>query len=140
GMGFVARSLQAARRVPIVFAIVSDPVGAGFVDSLAKPGGNATGFMTFEPGISAKWLELLKEFVPDMKRTAVLRDPTITAGIGMWGAIQAGGPAPGGGLRPLHVRPPPPVERPRPDLPRHSKPRPIVARKGLARPLPPSAH
>src|SRR5262249_56211370 len=100
GMGFVARSLQAARRVPIVFAIVSDPVGAGFVDSLAKPGGNATGFMTFEPGISAKWLELLKEFVPDMKRTAVLRDPTFTAGVWMWSPVSARGPPPGGGFGP----------------------------------------
>ena len=103
--------LQATRSVPIVFAIVPDPVGAGFVDSLAKPGGNATGFMTFEPGISAKWLELLKELVPGMRRTAVLRDPTITAGIGMWSAIQAVSPSLGVELRPIDVRNASEIER-----------------------------
>jgi putative ABC transport system substrate-binding protein len=103
--------LQATRSVPIVFAIVPDPVGAGFVDSLAKPGGNATGFMTFEPGISAKWLELLKELVPGMRRAAVIRDPTITAGIGMWSAIQAVAPSLGVEVRPIDVRNASEIER-----------------------------
>ncbi|HEY0568282.1 MAG TPA: ABC transporter substrate binding protein, partial [Xanthobacteraceae bacterium] len=67
--------LQATRTVPIVFVIVADPVGAGFVESLARPGGNITGFMLFEYGISGKWLELLKEIAPRVTRAAVLRDP-----------------------------------------------------------------
>jgi putative ABC transport system substrate-binding protein len=96
--------LQTTRSIPVVFAIVPDPVGAGYVHSLAKPGGNATGYMTFEPGISAKWLELLKQLVPGMQRTAVLRDPTITAGIGMWSALQAVAPTLGVELRPIDVR------------------------------------
>jgi putative ABC transport system substrate-binding protein len=80
---------QASRTVPIVFVQVPDPVGAGFVESLARPGGNATGFTTFEYGIGAKWLELLKEIAPGVKRAAVLRDPTNPAGSGQWGAIQS---------------------------------------------------
>ena len=72
--------LQATRTVPIVFVNVADPVGAGFVDSLSRPGGNATGFLQFEYGLSAKWLELLKEIAPGVTRAAVLRDPAITAG------------------------------------------------------------
>jgi hypothetical protein len=99
-MAIAAGDPQRANR----FCDRPDPVGAGFVDSLAKPGGNATGFMTFEPGISAKWLELLKELVPGMRRTAVLRDPTITAGIGMWSAIQAVSPSLGVELRPQRIR------------------------------------
>ena len=79
--------------VPIVFAIVADPVGAGFVDSLARPGGNATGFILFDYGIGAKWLEVLKEIAPNTTRAAVLRDPNITAGIGQWGAIQSVSPS-----------------------------------------------
>ena len=73
--------LQTTRTIPIVFVTVPDPVSAGFVDSLARPGGNATGFTVFEYGISAKWLELLKEMMPSVKRAAVLRDAAITAGI-----------------------------------------------------------
>ena len=72
--------LQATRTVPIVFTLIPDPVGAGFVESLARPGGNATGFMQFEYGMSAKWLELLKEIAPGVTRAAVLRDPTIPPG------------------------------------------------------------
>jgi putative tryptophan/tyrosine transport system substrate-binding protein len=85
----LAPLLQASRTVPIVFAIVADPVGAGFVDSLARPGGNATGFSTFDYSISAKWLELLKEIAPSVKRVAVLRDPALTLGTAQFAAIQA---------------------------------------------------
>ena len=74
--------------MPIVFAAVVDPVGAGFVDSLAHPGGNATGFMLFEFSMSGKWLEMLKEIAPGVTRVAVIRDPALTAGGGQLGAIQ----------------------------------------------------
>src|SRR5204862_6242587 len=87
GSAVVAPLLQATRAIPIVFTLVPDPVGAGFVTSLARPGGNATGFMLFEYGISAKWLELLKQIAPGVRRAAVLRDPAITTGIGQFGAI-----------------------------------------------------
>src|SRR5215510_4566564 len=80
---------QESRTVPIVFTQVPDPIGAGFVDSLARPGGNATGFTTFEYGFGAKWLELLKQIAPGVKQVAVLRDPTNPAGSGQWGAIQS---------------------------------------------------
>ena len=85
--------LQATRSVPIVFTNVPDPVGAGFVGSLARPGGNATGFLQFEYGMSGKWLELLKEIAPGVTRVAVLRDPALSAGIGQFGAIQAVAPS-----------------------------------------------
>jgi len=78
---------HASRTLPVVFAGVSDPVGAGLVDSLARPGGNATGFI-FEYSLSGKWVELLKQIAPDVKRVAVLRDPAIPAGIGQFSAIQ----------------------------------------------------
>ncbi len=85
----VAALQQASRSAPIVFANVIDPVGAGFVASLAQPGGNATGFTAFEYGISGKWLELLKEIAPHMTRAVVLRDPALAAGIGQFAAIQS---------------------------------------------------
>ncbi len=85
--------LQATRTVPIVFAYTADPVGAGFVESLARPGGNATGFLQFEYGLSGKWLELLKEIAPGVTRAAVLRDPAISSGIGQWGVIQTAAPS-----------------------------------------------
>jgi putative tryptophan/tyrosine transport system substrate-binding protein len=88
----VATVQQATRTVPIVFGGVIDPVGAGLVDSLARPGGNTTGFTVFEYAIAAKWLELLKEVAPRVTRAAVLRDPTIAAGIGQFAAIQATAP------------------------------------------------
>jgi ABC-type uncharacterized transport system substrate-binding protein len=88
----VAAVQQATRTVPIVFGGVIDPVGAGLVDSLARPGGNTTGFTAFEYSIGAKWLELLKEVAPRITRAAVLRDPTIAAGIGQFAAIQATAP------------------------------------------------
>src|SRR6516165_11047274 len=83
---------QATRTVPIVFAGVVDPVAAGFVDSLARPGGNTTGFAQFEYSMGAKWLELLKEIAPNVTRAAVLRDSTLASGIGQFAAIQAVGP------------------------------------------------
>jgi putative tryptophan/tyrosine transport system substrate-binding protein len=90
--------------VPIVFVIVPDPVGAGFVDSLARPGGNATGFINFEYSISAKWLELLKQIAPGVTRVAVLRDPAISTGIGQFGAVQSVAPSLGVEVSPVNVR------------------------------------
>ncbi len=92
GSSSVAALQQATRTVPIVFALVSDPVGAGFVDSLPRPGGNATGFTNFEYVISAKWLELLKQIAPGLTRVAVLRDSAIAAGAGQLGAMQSVAP------------------------------------------------
>ena len=106
-----AALLQATRSVPIVFTNVPDPVGAGFVDSLARPGGNATGFMQFEYGMSGKWLELLKEIAPGVARAAVLRDPAIAAGLGQFGAIQAVAPSLGIEVSPVNVRDAPEIER-----------------------------
>jgi putative ABC transport system substrate-binding protein len=103
--------LQATRTVPIVFTQTNDPVGAGYVDSLARPGGNATGFTNMEYGTSGKYLELLKEIAPRMARAAVLRDPTIPQGIGQFGAIQAVAPSFGVELRPIDVRDAPEIER-----------------------------
>jgi putative tryptophan/tyrosine transport system substrate-binding protein len=103
--------LQATRTVPIVFVIVPDPVGAGFVDSLAHPGGNATGFLMFEYFISGKWLELLRHIAPDVTRVAVIRDPAITAGIGQFAAIQSVAPSFGVELSPVNVREPGEIER-----------------------------
>ena len=88
----VSALLKATRTVPIVFTNVVDPVGAGFVESLARPGGNATGFVSVEYSLSAKWLELLKEIAPRVTRVAVVRDPDISAGIGQFGAIQTAAP------------------------------------------------
>jgi putative tryptophan/tyrosine transport system substrate-binding protein len=95
---------RATRTVPIVFVLVPDPVGGGFVESLARPGGNITGFSPWEYGIGAKWLELLKQIAPSVRRVAVLRDAAITAGIGLWGAIQSVSPSFGVELRPIDVR------------------------------------
>ena len=96
--------LEATRTVPIVFVAVIDPVGAGFVASLARPGGNATGFLAFEYGLSGKWLELLQQISHGVKRVAVLRDPTIASGIGQFGAIQSTAPSLGLEVSPINVR------------------------------------
>ncbi len=102
---------QATRTVPIVFAQVPDPVGSGFVASLARPGGNATGFTQFEFGMSGKWLEVLKEIAPRVTRAAVLRDPADPAGIGQFGAIQIAAPSFGIEVRPVDVRDAGEIER-----------------------------
>jgi putative tryptophan/tyrosine transport system substrate-binding protein len=94
---------QATRSVPLVFVQVTDPVGAGFVASLARPGGNATGFTLFEFGVSAKWLELLKQMDPRLTRVAVLRDPSSSTGIGQFAAMQGVAPALGVELSPIGV-------------------------------------
>jgi ABC-type uncharacterized transport system substrate-binding protein len=103
--------LQATRRVPIVFTTILDPVGAGFVESLARPGGNATGFIAFEYGLSGKWLELLKQIAPSLIRVAVLRDPATAAGIGQFAAIQSVAPSFGVELRPIDMREVSEIER-----------------------------
>jgi putative ABC transport system substrate-binding protein len=104
GSTMVGPLQQMTRTLPIVFVQVSDPVGAGFVQSLARPGGNTTGFSAFEYGTSGKWLELLKEIAPRVRRAAVLRDSTIAAGSGQLGAIQSAAPSLGVELSPISVR------------------------------------
>ena len=111
GAAAVGPVLQATRTVPIVFVIVPDPVGAGFVDSLARPGGNATGFINFEYSVGAKWLELLKAVAPSVTRVAVLRDAFITAGTGQFGAIQSAAPSVGVEVSPVNVRDAGEIER-----------------------------
>jgi putative tryptophan/tyrosine transport system substrate-binding protein len=109
--GVLAAMLQATRTIPIVFTSILDPVGSGLVDSLARPGGNATGFMLFEYGISGKWLDLLKQFAPQVTRVAVVRDPSGAAGIGQLGALQAAAAPLGIELRPIDSRDPADFER-----------------------------
>ena len=109
--GAVAALLQATRTIPIVFATVVDPVGAAFVASLARPGGNATGFTSFEYAFGGKWLELLKEIAPGVKRAAVLRESGTAVGPAQFGAIQAVAPSLGVDLRPVDTRDPGEIER-----------------------------
>ena len=111
GTSTMAPLLQEARTVPIVFVNVADPVGAGFVDSLARPGGNTTGFLQFEYALSAKWLELLKEVAPNLTRAAILRDPAITAGIGQFAIIQSVAASVGVEVSPVSVRDAAEIER-----------------------------
>jgi putative ABC transport system substrate-binding protein len=112
GSGATMSSLtQATRTVPIVFVVVPDPVGAGFVRNLERPGGNATGFMLFEYSMSAKWLELLKQIASRVTRAVILRDPSDPAGIGQFSAIQIAAPSFGIEVHPIDVRDPTEIER-----------------------------
>ena len=111
GASTVGPLLQATRTVPIVFPIVVDPVAAGFVDSLARPGGNATGFLLFEYSLAGKWLELLKQIAPRVTRVAVLRDAAIATGPAQFGVIQAVAPSLGVEVNPLNVRDAGEIER-----------------------------
>src|SRR5262245_27686415 len=112
GGSTIAPLLEATHTVPIVFTITADPVGNGFVDSLARPGGNVTGFMSFEYGLSGKWLDLLKEIAPSLTRAAVLRDPAIPTGIGQFAVIQALAPPLGLDVSSINVvRDPREIER-----------------------------
>jgi ABC-type uncharacterized transport system substrate-binding protein len=107
----VAALQPATRSVPIVFVLVSDPIAAGFVDSLSRPGGNITGFMNFEYGISAKWLELLKEIAPRVTRVAVIRELSSPSGVGQLGALQSVAPSFGVELIPIGTRDAGEIER-----------------------------
>jgi putative ABC transport system substrate-binding protein len=95
--------LQETRTVPIIFAIVADPVGSGYVASLSRPGGNASGFMQFDNSLSGKWLELLKQIAPNVTRVAVLWDPTVPSAIGQFAVIQSVAPSLGVDVRPINV-------------------------------------
>ena len=110
GLG-LERLLQATRVVPIVFAVVPDPLGSGFIESLSRPGGNATGFLMFEYSLSGKWVELLKEIAPDLTRAAVLRDPAIAAGTGQFAVIQSVAPSRGLEVIPINMRDVAQIER-----------------------------
>ncbi len=107
----VAPLMQESRTIPIVFTLVADPVGAGYVRNLARPGGNVTGFTNFEYSIGGKWLELLKEIAPSVKRVAVLRESFVASGPGQFGAIQAAAQSLGVELRPVDLRDPGEIER-----------------------------
>jgi putative ABC transport system substrate-binding protein len=111
GTSAVGPLLQATRTVSIVFVGVTDPVGAGFVDSLARPGGNVTGFMQFEYGLTAKWLELLKQIAPRVTRAAVLRNPAVTSGIGQFAVIQYVASSVGVEVSPADLRDPGEIDR-----------------------------
>jgi putative tryptophan/tyrosine transport system substrate-binding protein len=111
GTSTVRPLLLATRTIPIVFPIAGDPVGAGLVESLARPGGNTTGFMTLEYSLSGKWLELLKQIAPDTTRAAILRDPTQGAGTGLFAAIQAVAPSLRVEVSPVDMRAADQIER-----------------------------
>jgi putative ABC transport system substrate-binding protein len=111
GAATVAPLLQVTRTVPIIFAGVVDPVGAGFVDTLARPGGNATGFILFEYSLGGKWLELLKQIAPGVTRAAVIRDAALSLGTGQFGAIQSVAPSLGMEVSPINLRDVPEIEQ-----------------------------
>jgi putative ABC transport system substrate-binding protein len=111
GAASVGPLLQVTLTVPIVFPFVGDPVGAGFVDSLARPGGNATGLMTYEYSLSGKWLALLREIAPNVSRAAVFRDPADPSGVAQFGVIQAAAPPLGIEVVPVNVRDADEIER-----------------------------
>ena len=123
---------QASATIPIVFVNLADPVGAGFVQSLAHPGGNATGFTNFEYSVSGKWVELLKQIIPQMTRIAVIRDPASAAGIGQFSAIQSVAQPLGIELTPLSVRDPAELERAIADFARPGKAGLVVTSSGTA--------
>jgi putative ABC transport system substrate-binding protein len=102
--GTTGPTLQATRTVPIVFTVTGDPVGSGFVASLSRPGGNATGFTNFEFSLSAKWVELLKQIAPGVTRAAVIRDPTIASGPAQFAVIQSVAPSVGVEVSPINLR------------------------------------
>ncbi|HYC18988.1 MAG TPA: ABC transporter substrate-binding protein [Pseudolabrys sp.] len=104
GSSAVGPMQQATNTIPIVFPVSGDPVAAGFVESLARPGGNITGFALFEYSIGAKWLELLKQMVPRLMQAAVLQQPGLPGALGQFGAIQSAGPTLGVEVKPLNVR------------------------------------
>jgi ABC-type uncharacterized transport system substrate-binding protein len=124
--------LQATRTIPIVFTLTQDPVGAGFVVSLARPGGNATGFTGYDYGLSVKWLELLKEIAPHVTRAAVLRDTTIPQGIGQFAVLQAAAPSLGLEVRPIDGGHPAEIESAVAAFARPGKGGLIVTASGLA--------
>jgi putative tryptophan/tyrosine transport system substrate-binding protein len=132
GGSLVGPLLQQTRTVPVVFTLTPDPVGAGFVTSLARPGGNATGFTSTEYGMSAKWLELLKEIAPRVTRAAVLRDPAIAQGIGQFAVMQSVASPLGVELSPVNMRDAPEIERAITEFARSSNGGIVVPASGLA--------
>src|SRR5262249_50662912 len=104
GSTYLEVLLKSSRAIPIVFVLVPDPVGSGYVESLSRPGGNATGFVMFEYGLAAKWLELLKQIAPGVKRAAILRDASISLGIGQFAVIQSVAPSLGVDVIPINLR------------------------------------
>jgi ABC-type uncharacterized transport system substrate-binding protein len=132
GTEAVGPLLAASRTIPIVFVLVPDPVGQGFVDSLARPGGNATGFTLYEFGMGGKWLQLLKEIAPLVKRAAVIRDATTTGGVGQFAAIQAMAPSLGVEALAVNVRDPNEIERTITEFGRAANGGVIVTGSGLA--------
>src|SRR5262245_34947565 len=133
GVSSVRPLLQATRAIPIVFPIVGDPVAAGFVASLARPGGNVTGFMSFEYPLSGKWLELLKDIAPGVTRVAVLQDPTQGGGSSAFAVIQAAAPSLGVEVTPVNLRDAPLIERALADFARTSNGGLIVTGSALSR-------
>jgi putative tryptophan/tyrosine transport system substrate-binding protein len=132
GGSLVGPLLQQTRTVPVVFTLTPDPVGAGFVTSLARPGGNATGFTSTEYGMSAKWLELLKEIAPRVTRAAVLRDPAIAQGIGQFAVMQSAASPLAVELSPVNMQDAPEIERAITEFARSSNGGIIVPASGLA--------
>jgi putative ABC transport system substrate-binding protein len=132
GGASVGPLLQAAKTIPVVFANVPDPVGSGFVESLSRPGGNATGFLQFEYNLSGKWLELLKQIAPNVTNSAILWDPTILAGIGQFAVIQSVAPSLGVEVRAINVRDAAAIERGIQAFARLSNSGMIVPASGLA--------
>jgi ABC-type uncharacterized transport system substrate-binding protein len=132
GGSTVGPLMQATRTVPIVFPIIGDPVGAGYVDSLARPGGNATGFLSNEYSLSGKWLELLEQIAPIVTRVAVLRNPAISSGPAQFGVIQAAAPSLRVEVTPLNMRDADEIERAVAAFARASNGGLIVTASGLA--------